>query len=76
MRATAALTFFNLYTSATLNLSANCISATTMSGEEKIRVSGDITRADTSSPVLPTVNPQVDKPAPAKASLHPIFYVV
>ncbi|PNP42844.1 hypothetical protein TGAM01_v201482 [Trichoderma gamsii] len=46
-----------------------------MSGEEKIRVSGDITRAD-SSPVLPTVNPQVDKPAPAKASLHPIFYVV
>lgn len=46
-----------------------------MSGEEKIRVSGDITRAD-SSPVLPTVNPQVDKPAPAKASLHPVFYVV
>lgn len=75
MRATAALTFFNLYTPATLSLSANCISAATMSGEEKIRVSGDITRAD-SSPVLPTVNPQVDKPAPAKASLHPIFYVV
>ncbi|KAJ4860856.1 triose-phosphate transporter family domain-containing protein [Trichoderma breve] len=44
-----------------------------MSAEEKTRVSGDITRSE---PVLPTVNPAADKPAPAKASLHPVFYVV
>jgi hypothetical protein len=46
-----------------------------MSAEEKTRVSGDIARSD-SSPVLPTVNPLADKPAPAKASFHPVFYVV
>ncbi|KND94122.1 putative sugar phosphate/phosphate translocator [Tolypocladium ophioglossoides CBS 100239] len=46
-----------------------------MSADEKTRVSGDIPRPD-ASPVLPTVNPQAEKPQPAKAALHPIFYVV
>ncbi|PNY24643.1 sugar phosphate/phosphate translocator [Tolypocladium capitatum] len=46
-----------------------------MSADEKTRVSGDVPRLD-ASPVLPTVNPQVEKAQPAKAALHPVFYVV
>ncbi|KOS22216.1 putative sugar phosphate/phosphate translocator [Escovopsis weberi] len=47
-----------------------------MSSEEKSRVSGEVSRGDSSSPVLPTVNPAADKPQASKFSLHPAFYVV
>lgn len=50
-------------------------STSTMSADEKTRVSGDVPRPD-ASPVLPTVNPQAEKPQPATAALHPIFYIV
>ncbi|GAO16270.1 uncharacterized protein UV8b_08208 [Ustilaginoidea virens] len=40
--------------------------------DEKSRVSGDVPRPE---PVLPTVNPQVDKPQPPKSSVHPALYV-
>ncbi|KAI9737380.1 MAG: hypothetical protein M1834_009534 [Cirrosporium novae-zelandiae] len=43
---------------------------------EKVRTSGDIPRAGDQSPILPTVNPAVEKPAPAKAALHPALYVI
>ncbi|KAM4059114.1 triose-phosphate transporter family protein [Hirsutella rhossiliensis] len=46
-----------------------------MSAEEKIRISGDVSRPD-ASPVLPTVNPQLEKPQPTKAALHPALYVL
>jgi hypothetical protein len=48
-----------------------------MSGEEKTRVSGEVTRSG-SSPVLPTVNPQAEKSQSASSSIgiHPAFYVV
>jgi len=42
--------------------------------EEKTRASGDQPR-DQNSPVLPTVNPNAEKPQPSKPSLHPVFYV-
>ncbi|KAF4126311.1 Triose-phosphate Transporter family [Geosmithia morbida] len=46
-----------------------------MSGEEKTRVSGEAPRGS-NSPVLPTVNPQVDKPSSSGFSIHPSLYVV
>ena len=46
--------------------------ASTMSGDEKVRTSGDASRPE---PTLPTVNPAVEKPAPPKPSMHPAFYV-
>jgi hypothetical protein len=45
-----------------------------MSADEKIRVSGETPRATT--PVLPTVNPGLEKSKPAGASIHPTFYVM
>jgi hypothetical protein len=44
-----------------------------MSGDEKMRTSGEVVRAQ--EPVLPTVNPEVEKAQPAKASIHPAAYV-
>lgn len=43
-------------------------------GEEKDRASGDSPR-EASGAILPTVNPDVEKPQPASASVHPAFYV-
>ncbi len=44
-------------------------------GEEKARVSGENSRpAD--SPVLPTVNPASEKPAPKSGGLHASVYVM
>jgi hypothetical protein len=40
--------------------------------DEKTRSSGEVQRSE---PVLPTVNPAVEKPEPPKAALHPAFYV-
>lgn len=45
-----------------------------MSADEKIRISGETPRATT--PVLPTVNPGLEKSKPAGASIHPTFYVM
>lgn len=41
--------------------------------DEKDRVSGEIVRPDATT--LPTVNPDVIKSEPPKASLHPAVYV-
>lgn len=41
--------------------------------EEKSRISGEVSRAE---PVLPTINPQIEKPQPVKSAVHPVFYVV
>ncbi|EME42489.1 hypothetical protein DOTSEDRAFT_73355 [Dothistroma septosporum NZE10] len=41
---------------------------------EKERQSGEQPR-DTQEPVLPTINPETKQPEPAKASLHPAFYI-
>ncbi|KAF7888697.1 uncharacterized protein EAF02_003238 [Botrytis sinoallii] len=43
--------------------------------EEKVRVSGEISRS-ADSPVLPTVNPAAEKSEPPKAAVHPAFYVM
>ncbi|KAJ3520883.1 hypothetical protein NM208_g13537 [Fusarium decemcellulare] len=45
-----------------------------MSADEKIRISGETPRATT--PVLPTVNPNLEKSQSARASIHPSLYVV
>lgn len=45
-----------------------------MSADEKIRVSGETPRS--TSPVLPTVNPGLEKSKPSGASIHPTFYVM
>ncbi|KAF2203916.1 TPT-domain-containing protein [Delitschia confertaspora ATCC 74209] len=46
-----------------------------MSNEEKVRVSAEVAR-DTAEPVLPTVNPAVEKSQPEKETIHPAVYVV
>ncbi|KAJ9141867.1 Triose-phosphate transporter [Pleurostoma richardsiae] len=46
-----------------------------MGADEKTRSSGESPR-DVNAPVLPTVNPEVEKAQPPKASLHPAFYVI
>lgn len=46
---------------------------------EKERLSGDIARSAPGSPmlpVLPTVNPEVEKQQQPSAKLHPAFYVI
>ncbi|KAA6414972.1 MAG: DUF250 domain membrane [Lasallia pustulata] len=43
---------------------------------EKERLSGEVTRETARSPVLPTVNPAVEKAEPAKAAFHPSVYVI
>ncbi|KAK4101474.1 TPT-domain-containing protein [Parathielavia hyrcaniae] len=45
-----------------------------MGVEEKTRASGDQPR-DEDGPVLPTVNPEAEKPQPPKQGLHPALYV-
>ena len=45
--------------------------------EEKQRISGETPRnTEASSSLLPTVNPDAEKAAPAKAGVHPAFYVM
>ncbi|TWU78802.1 hypothetical protein ED733_007214 [Metarhizium rileyi] len=44
--------------------------------EEKSRVSGEVLRTESSSPVLPTVNPAVENSQPSKSMVHPAFYVI
>ena len=43
--------------------------------EEKVRISGEISRS-ADAPVLPTVNPAAEKSEPPKAAVHPAFYVM
>jgi hypothetical protein len=45
-----------------------------MSGEEKTRVSGEVSRSG-GAPVLPTVNPQAEKSQSASGGVHPAVYV-
>lgn len=46
-------------------------------GEEKVRISGESPRGAADAPVLPTVNPAVEKLAePASSGIHPAFYVM
>jgi len=42
---------------------------------EKERTSGEIERPDTAAPVLPTVNPSLDKPEPSKGGIPPAVYI-
>lgn len=45
-------------------------------GEEKVRISGESPRGN-DAPILPTVNPEVEKlQEPASNGIHPAFYVV
>jgi drug/metabolite transporter (DMT)-like permease len=46
-----------------------------MSGEEKSRISGEVSRPG-NSPVLPTVNPLAEKSSQQAFSIHPVFYVI
>lgn len=46
-----------------------------MSGEEKSRVSGEVSRGG-NAPVLPTVNPNAEKGSQQAFSVHPVFYVM
>ncbi|CAD0030519.1 unnamed protein product [Aureobasidium pullulans] len=43
---------------------------------EKERTSGEVERPEQAEPVLPTVNPALEKPAPPQSSIHPALYVV
>ena len=49
-----------------------------MSAEEKTRTSGDSPREQqtTSGPILPTVNPEVEKVQPPKAAIPSFVYVM
>ncbi|KAJ9621569.1 hypothetical protein H2203_007056 [Taxawa tesnikishii (nom. ined.)] len=42
---------------------------------EKERMSGEIERPEQSEPMLPVVNPALEKPQPPKAALHPAVYI-
>ncbi|RDL41355.1 Multidrug resistance efflux transporter EmrE [Venustampulla echinocandica] len=45
-------------------------------GEEKVRISGESGRSP-QSPILPTVNPNIEKPLePPSNGIHPAFYVI
>lgn len=47
-----------------------------MSAVEKDRTSGEVERPEQAAPMLPVVNPAVEKPAPAKTGgLHPAVYI-
>ncbi|KAI1480401.1 hypothetical protein K445DRAFT_322123 [Daldinia sp. EC12] len=43
--------------------------------DEKSRTSGEIPRPEPKGPILPTTNPEADKPQPPKPAIHPAFYV-
>ncbi|KAK5016985.1 triose-phosphate transporter family-domain-containing protein [Cryomyces antarcticus] len=42
---------------------------------EKERTSGEIERPDTSAPILPVVNPALEKTEPPSAAFHPAVYI-
>lgn len=46
-----------------------------MASDEKVRTSGEVIRAEASVPVLPVVNPAVEKPAPSQGGVHPAVYI-
>ncbi|KAI1105016.1 TPT-domain-containing protein [Jackrogersella minutella] len=43
--------------------------------DEKIRTSGEVPRPEPKGPILPTTNPEADKPQPPKPAIHPAVYV-
>ncbi|KAI1656156.1 TPT-domain-containing protein [Daldinia decipiens] len=43
--------------------------------DEKTRTSGEVPRPEPKGPILPTTNPEADKPQPPKPAIHPAFYV-
>ncbi|KAG9749045.1 hypothetical protein KCU73_g6931, partial [Aureobasidium melanogenum] len=43
---------------------------------EKRRTSSEVERPKQAEPVLPVVNPALEKPAPPQSSIHPALYVV
>jgi hypothetical protein len=45
-----------------------------MGADEKTRASGESPR-EASGPILPTVNPEVEKPQAPAFNVHPAFYV-
>lgn len=47
-----------------------------MSVDEKTRTSGESPREPTSGPVLPTVNPEVEKAQPVKTGIPSFVYVM
>lgn len=46
-----------------------------MASDEKVRTSGEVLRAEAAVPVLPVVNPAVEKPSPAQGGVHPAVYI-
>ncbi|KAH0359201.1 DUF250 domain membrane protein, partial [Aureobasidium melanogenum] len=40
------------------------------------RTSGEVERPEQAEPVLPVVNPALEKPAPPQSSIHPALYVI
>ncbi|ORY64034.1 triose-phosphate transporter [Pseudomassariella vexata] len=46
-----------------------------MGADEKTRQSGEVSRSENKGPILPTVNPETEKPQPPKVAIHPAFYV-
>ncbi len=46
-----------------------------MVAEEKTRTSGESPR-EQNGPILPTANPEAEKPQPAKPAIHPALYVM
>jgi hypothetical protein len=47
-----------------------------MGADEKTRTSGESPREQTSMAILPTVNPNAEKPLPPKPSMHAAVYVM
>jgi hypothetical protein len=47
-----------------------------MSAEEKTRTSGEAPREQASGPILPTVNPDMEKTQPPKAAIPSFVYVM
>ncbi|KAI1093836.1 TPT-domain-containing protein [Rostrohypoxylon terebratum] len=43
--------------------------------DEKSRTSGEVPRPEPKGPILPTTNPEADKPQPPKPAIHPALYV-
>lgn len=46
-----------------------------MASDEKVRTSGEVMRAEASVPVLPVVNPAVEKSSAAQGGVHPAVYI-
>lgn len=45
-------------------------------GEEKVRVSGELSRPTDNGPVLPTVNPEATKSEAPRGAIPPAVYVM